>query len=405
MSNYNYVYYTAQINNDASKSSSAFDNEEPNFEFKEDRKVPIITESDKYEMAVESAMFDLKTLPNFIPTIKFKMNPTDLQKIETIYEVTLEFDGMSSTVPIYFEPQDQTITGPPNFDNGMANYKSGYYNLYNYEFFFTMVNTCIRNSFLNLIDVVKSYYGGTLPTAFSNLATNSVYEIPYFIFDKESSLIFLNSPKSTFSDSNTNNINIMLNKSLYRLFNSLPFKLQNKTFNSLKSDGTTQTTINQTLFKLNLSNFKQANEVEIYPHLSDGSSGSIKKTHMLIYQDYETLSSWSPVESIVLISPNFPVPSHQMSASLEYLDGIINQVGETRTEQEILEVKSNKPIPIVIYEPKQYRWMTLRQSDSDNLRQIIFKIFYRFKLNGDLIAVKAGVGGSFSCKLMFRKIR
>ena len=405
MSNYNYVYYTAQINNDASKSSSAFDNEEPNFEFKEDRKVPIITESDKYEMAVESAMFDLKTLPTFIPTIKYNTNPTDLQKTETIYEVTLEFDGMSSTVPIYFEPQDQTITGPPNFDNGMANYKSGYYNLYNYEFFFTMVNEAIRTTFLKLVDVIKSYFGGTLPTASSNLATSDVYEIPYFIFDKESSLIFLNSPKSTFSESNTTHINIMLNKSLYRLFNSLPFKLQNKTFNSLKSDGTTQTTINQTLFKLNLSNFKQANEVEIYPHLSDGSSGSIKKTHMLIYQDYETLSSWSPVESIVLISPNFPVPSHQMSASLEYLDGIINQVGETRTEQEILEVKSNKPIPIVIYEPKQYRWMTLRQSDSDNLRQIIFKIFYRFKLNGDLIAVKAGVGGSFSCKLMFRKIR
>jgi hypothetical protein len=268
-----------------------------------------------------------------------------------------------------------------------------------------MVNEAIRTTFLKLIDVIKSYFGGTLPTTFTNLATNSVYEIPYFIFDKESSLIFLNSPKSTFSESNTTHINIMLNKSLYRLFNSLPFILQNKTFNSLKSDGITQTTINQTLFKLNLSNFKQANEVEIYPHLSNGSSGLIKKTHMLIYQDYETLSSWSPVESIVLISPNFPVPSHQMSSSLEYLDGIINQVGETRTEQEILEVKSNKPIPIVIYEPKQYRWMTLRQSDSDNLRQIIFKIFYRFKLNGDLIAVKAGVGGSFSCKLMFRKIR
>jgi hypothetical protein len=87
-------------------------------------------------MAVESAMFDLKTLPTFIPTIKYNTNPTDLQKkTETIYEVTLEFDGMSSTVPIYFEPQDQTITGPPNFDIDMANYKSGYYNLYNYEFF------------------------------------------------------------------------------------------------------------------------------------------------------------------------------------------------------------------------------------------------------------------------------
>jgi len=32
-------------------------------------------------------------------------------------------------------------------------------------------------------------------------------------------------------------------------------------------DGT-QTTTTQTLYKFNLSNFKSANEVEIYPHLS-----------------------------------------------------------------------------------------------------------------------------------------
>jgi len=63
---------------------------------------------------------------------------------------------------------------------------------------------------------------------FSNLASSGNYEISYFIFDKESSLIFLNSPKSTFSDSNSSHVNIMLNRALYRLFNSLPFKLVNK---------------------------------------------------------------------------------------------------------------------------------------------------------------------------------
>jgi hypothetical protein len=100
---------------------------------------------------------------------------------------------------------------------------------------------------------------------FLDLSTNENYEIPYFIFDKESSLTFLNSPKSTFSDLNSSHINILLNRALYRLFNSLPFKLQNNTFNTL--DDTTQITLTKTLFKLNLSNFKQANEVEIFSHL------------------------------------------------------------------------------------------------------------------------------------------
>ena len=91
-------------------------------------------------------MMDLKSTPVFIPTIKCNTNPTVLEKTETIYEVTLEYDGYSATTPIYFEPQDQTIL-LPIFLNRYANYKSGYYNLFNYEFFSTMVNEAIRQLF------------------------------------------------------------------------------------------------------------------------------------------------------------------------------------------------------------------------------------------------------------------
>ena len=78
-----------------------------------------------------------------------------------------------------------------------------------------MLNESIRTTFLKLIDVLTSY-NGTLPTAFSHLCSSGLYQIPYFIFDKESSLIFLNSPKTTFSDTNTSHVNIMLNRALRR---------------------------------------------------------------------------------------------------------------------------------------------------------------------------------------------
>ena len=87
-------------------------------------------------------------LPIFISTIKYNTNPTDVQKHETFYEITLVYDGYSATAPVYFEPQDQTIS-LPLLINGKANYKSGYYNLYNYEFFFTIVNEAIRTTFIN----------------------------------------------------------------------------------------------------------------------------------------------------------------------------------------------------------------------------------------------------------------
>jgi hypothetical protein len=126
---------------------------------------------------------------------------------------------------------------------------------------------------------------------------------------------------------------------------------------------------------------------------------------MLIYQDYETLSSWSPVESIVVISPNFPIQqSHQVSCDLDYVDGFPTVIGQVRYENEIMEISTNSPVPSIIYEPKEYRFMSMKQTDS-GLTNIIFKVYYRFKNDGSLIQVKANLGGSFSLKLMFRKIK
>ena len=46
----------------------------------------------------------------------------------------------------------------------------------------------------------------------------------------------------------------------------------------------------------------------------------------------------------------------------------------------------------------------MKQTDS-GLTSIIFKVYYRFKNDGSLIQTKSNLGGSFSLKLMFRKIK
>jgi hypothetical protein len=174
--------------------------------------------------------------------------------------------------------------------------------------------------------------------------------------------------------------------------------------NTLDTDDTTQITTNKTLFKFNLSNFKQANKVEIYPFMSSNQSGSTKTTHMLIYQDYETLSTWSPVQSIVVISPNFSIKTTEVSSDLDYINGFPIVIGDVRYETQIIEISSNSPVPRIIYEPQQYRFMSNNHTDS-GLTNITFKIYYRFKNDGSLIQVKANLGGSFSLELMFRKIK
>ena len=69
MSN-NYLYYTALINNDGSTIPSIESNVESKFIFQEDRKVSLSDNPEEYEVAVQSCMIDLKSIPVFIPTIK-----------------------------------------------------------------------------------------------------------------------------------------------------------------------------------------------------------------------------------------------------------------------------------------------------------------------------------------------
>jgi hypothetical protein len=408
---YSYIYYTSIISNDGSEEPSHEAYKEPNLIFSEDRSEPILENGEEYEMAVTSAKMDLKTLPIFVPTIKYNsgsnLTLSESDRCETIYEVTLSFaidsNVYASTQAVIFKPQDQTISdSPPDFINGYANYSTGYYNLYNYEQFFTRVNLCIRTCFLTLQDVVKTYNGGKLPDSYSGLESSGGYEIPYFIFDKESGLIYLNSPKSTFDDTNTYYFKIHLNRALYRLFNSLPFILQKDTYKMLTDDDS-QTETDLTLFKLNLSNFQNSNEVDIYPHYVSGISAKSKSTHQLIYQDYETLTSWSPVESIVLTAPLLPVQSNKVSANYRYRDGFPVSTNTEKLENEILEFRTDQAVPGIIYEPKIHRWMHI--TSSGGLKQINFNLYYRFKYSGNLIPIKAGIGSSMAVKLVFRRLK
>ena len=128
MSRYDYTYYTCLINNHDSKHTP--NTIEPALQFNEDRNYPIITNTADYDMAITNFKLDTKTLPSFIPVIKYNASPTKEQRLETIYEVTFTvlIDGKlySASTPCLFIPQDETVNGttPPAFKNGYADYKS-----------------------------------------------------------------------------------------------------------------------------------------------------------------------------------------------------------------------------------------------------------------------------------------
>ena len=189
MSRFEYVYLNCLINNIDSKSTI---NHEPHLVFNEQRDSPLIENCQDYDLAISNFKVDLKCLPTFIPTIRYSDDDSlEATRNKTIYAVTLSYGGFASTANVYYTPQDKTNgTTPPMFKDGYADYRSGYYNLYNYEFFFVMVNEAIKQAFIGLQATLVDY----------NQTKDIGKNMPFFIFDKDTGLIYLNAPESTFND-------------------------------------------------------------------------------------------------------------------------------------------------------------------------------------------------------------
>ena len=95
-------------------------------------------------------------------------------------------------------------------------------------------------------------------------------------------------------------MNIYLNEPLYRLFNSLPSEkqaIQTRTYNYQTT--VEQLQLKQTIVKIFINNFKDPNEISMYAKTTGPTAIATTKTaHLVVYQDYETLTSWTPVDYI-----------------------------------------------------------------------------------------------------------
>jgi hypothetical protein len=136
---YEYVYYNALTNNFDQQTDETYSHE-ANLVFNEMRDSPIIQDCEKYDMAIESFKLYLKTLPVIIPTIKY--NELNENSRETIYKITVEvhYQNMlySYSEHVEFLNQDKTIS-LPTMRNGYADHSTGFYNIYNYDWFIVLV--------------------------------------------------------------------------------------------------------------------------------------------------------------------------------------------------------------------------------------------------------------------------
>jgi len=356
------VYYDmtiSNLNNTNSKPPFAY--------YNENRSSPLIYDPYKYDLVVARWQLDTNYLPIFIPLIQTSSADPNL----TIYSITLEYSG-SIGAPAYvsFSPQNLVAPIPPAPSlnaNQLQDNTQGYYDIYTYQYWIYLINTCFQTAYDNL----NTVYVPALPTAYA----------PVMTYDTQNNIAIINADIAGYG---VGGIKIYFNQALSQLFSSFPF-----TINSFNDS-------NNRNFQLQINSFSVANQAD-YP-----SFGAANFTAYQIFQEFSTISSWNPVMSIVLASNTLPiVPNNEGVPSL-IINGIYQQQsGNNNIQSQVITdfVADGLYKPIVTYIPSgEYRRVSL--VGDKPISNIDITVYYKDRL-GRLNPVLLPAGCSATIKFFF----
>lgn len=375
------IYYDLTITNFQSTVTQP-----PVFYYNDNRTTAYLDKPEDYEMSIIRFVVDCPFAPVFIPSIV----PNQADPNLTIYSITMTWGNYTQVQPLIWVPQDKSVTAacPPNqTSNKLFDNSQGYYNCYSYDFFVYQVTKCMQLCFTNLV----AQTGGALTAEYP----------PYMTWDTSNDRAVI-SADSQWYDQNPNNpfvnniIRMYFNAPLYALFNSFPALLYGYTG---VQDGK-----NALIAIANISNLNST--VVTVPYTVDPMTGlSVTYTAIQAYQEYSSVSSWSPIQAIVFTSNTMPIQANLVSTPLVYNNGQIIQAvaNNSSTANIITDVVSNtgQYAPSILYEPSaQYRMITLYGNAP--LTNIDIQIFYRVR-DGSLIPFTLASGASVTMKIAFIK--
>jgi hypothetical protein len=374
------IYYDLTITNFQSTVTQP-----PIFYYNDDRTTAYLDKPEDYELSIIRFVVDCPFAPVFIPSIL----PAQPNKDLTIYTITMTWQGFTQVQPVLWVPQDKATTASPPSQNtnGLFDNSQGYYNCYSYQFFIYQVTRCMQLCFNNL----KAQTGGALTAEYP----------PYMTWDTSSDRAVI-SADTQWYDQNPSNpfigniIKMFFNAPLYSLFNSFPSNL----FGYVGvQDGK-----NALIAIANISNLNAT--VITVPYSVDPATGlPTSYTAIQSYQEYSTISAWSPIQAIVFTSNTMPINANLVSPPLIFNNGQIIQstANNSSTANIITDVVSNtgQYAPSILYEPSaQYRMITLYGNAP--LTNIDIQIFYRVR-DGSLVPFSLASGASVSMKIAFIK--
>jgi hypothetical protein len=371
------IYYDIQISN-----IDDIDTLPPVLNFIETRNNPFLYESDKYYMSIIRFSLETPNLPVFIPTIQPSPN-TDINL--TIYSVTLQWINPLDTSQIFtsqqfitYVPQSNIATLPPNptqTDNGLQYNTTGYYNIYNYQYFIYLINNAFTLAYQQLLTQVTSAELN-LPSSYS----------PILSWDTSNNTAILNCDVLGYSTTSTNYIKVFFNTALAQLFSSFPVRI---------TSASSYLGLNTQIIT---DSYNNSNIIQYPPY--NPTYDAIQ-----VFQEFSTISLWSPVTSIVFTSNTLPIVSNQVSTPIIYNNG--NQLGSNGNNalisQVITDFISNEGTykPNLVYEPSaQYRYIELLSNRPLNTFDL--QVYWKDR-QGVLIPFYLSSGCTATIKVLFTK--
>ena len=372
-------YLNAVVNRDMNKDSDAgheylditIINNNPRYSapipltFVENREMPIIHDPDQYYLSVIRFELDTTSLPQVIPQVL--TGQSDPNKL--IYSFTMVYKTFEFQQYVEFVPQDQTapVPGPPT---SVQDLSTSYYHLNSYGYFVKLLNTALENCFTGLQEIVVAGEE-TLPT------TNA----HFLIYDPNDLSLIFNLDVAGFESSLDDPIEVYFNVPMQNLISS--FNMQTVQYGQASGKN----------YKLIVDNMNNTNIYEL-----------VSYNCIQLLQEYNTVSMWNCIQSIVLCSSNIPLrPS--MEASPFIFGSPISLVNSNYSLQvptiSDFQVSSGDYKPYVAYTAGgQYRLIDLYGHNP--ITQISIEVYYK-DIYGNLKPLLIPSNSSSNIKIMFRK--
>ena len=348
--------------------------------YNENRNKPYVQCSGDYDLSITRFQLDTQTLPIFIPIIQPNQPDRDL----TAYSITMSYGALDSAQTfISWIPQDTSapLPPPPNqTSNGFADNSQGYYNSYNFQWLIYLVNGALADCYASLL----ALSGGTLPLP---------HLPPLMTWDTQNKIACISAPTPAFNGGGSFLYNrLYFNAPLFTLFSTFV-----STYNGYTG------VVNGKNNQIILEDFQSTNTVQL---VVGNTIPPTYATYLQMYQEQPSITSWSPIASIVFCSSTLPLVPNNISAPLVFQEGqaLGSSNGNNSNISQVLTdfcVGNNGYTPYILYNPTaEYRRVSL--FGNAPLTNFDLTIFWKDRL-GNLHPLLLSSGGSCNIKILFEK--